>query len=669
VTSAARAGAAPAAARPVDAPAAPVRKGLGYLPALDGIRGLSVLAVVAFHLGRFPGGYLGVDAFFVLSGFLITSLLLVEHERGSGIDLVHFYERRVRRLLPALLVLLLGVVVWARVWALPGELDGLRGEAMAALFYIANWWAIAHTDGYWDLDAAPSPFEHMWSLAIEEQFYFLWPVLFVVLARLGGRSTRIVGVASLGLAAASALAMVALYDGVDPNNVYLGTHTRAQAILLGAALAWFLARRGRDREVAAPVRAAGWAMAAVLALMWWRVPGDADWMYQGGFTLHAVLVAGVIAVVVPHRGGLARVLSWRPLRAVGAVSYGLYLYHWPAIVWLTPERTGMDGWSLDAVRVGAAVAATMVSYWLIERPLRFSRRITPRQVAVGVPVSMAVVAAVLVVGLAPPRIGLERLDGAALPPPPITAPATVVPPAGADDGEPVPEPEPAPTVPEVNPPLPIELAPGERLRVAYVGDSIGTQVAPYMERVLGEGIDFVDLTGAGSALCDWFPAMEDQAATPPHVFVIDHGGNALTECMLDENFLPLTGEPYQVKYRADTAEAIRIAQSMGARTLLVDQPVSRGDRTSGTGELFREAATADTTGTVRFFSSWPAISPDGVFRQSAPCESWEPGCIDGSGELRSPPPGVHLEPLGQFRYALAIRDDLFVAGWLPGAEG
>ncbi len=646
------------------------RAGLGYMPALDGIRGLSVIAVVAFHLGRFPGGYLGVDAFFVLSGFLITGLVLGEHDRVGRIDLARFYVRRARRLVPALLVFVLAVCVWARGWAVPGQLDGLRGEAMAALFYVANWHAIAGADSYWDLDAAPSPFDHMWSLAIEEQFYLLWPFVVVAACRLSGRSTRFIGPLATVLAAASGVAMVAQYQGGDPNSVYMGTHSRAQAILIGAALAWLLLRRGLDRPVPTGVGRAALAAVPVLGWMWWRVDGASEWLYRGGFTIHAALVALVIAAVASNRGALAQALSLEPWRSAGLISYGLYLYHWPIIVWFTPERTGWNGASLDLFRVVLALSVSIASYRLIERPIRFGSWPTPRRVAIAVPAALVVVAILAAWATRAPAIGLERLEGISIPTvpsPPAAGPDVSTPvPSSVEQAEPVRPEESVPT-PTTVALAPVTLAPGEIERVVYVGDSIGAQVSPYLDRVFGDEVDYLGLTQAGSALCDFFPDLEAMVADPPDVLIIDHGGNALSPCMFDDAGQPVTGDAYYDRYRVHTARTIDLARQMGARLLLVDQPVSRTNAVSGTGDVFRAAADADISGTVRAFSTWPAISPDGVFVQTAPCAEWEPGCVDGEGEVRSPPPGVHLEPLGQWRYALAIRDDLALAGWLPSA--
>src|SRR5688572_19999684 len=197
---------------------------LRHMPALDGLRGLAVAGVVLCHAGHLTGGYLGVDLFFVLSGFLITSLLLTERRDTGRISLSGFWARRARRLLPALFGMLAGVAVYAAVWADRAELDPIRADALATLGYVANWRAIFAGNGYWDVFSAPSPLEHTWSLAIEEQFYLVWPLAVLALLWVGRGSARAVLTGSLALGAASAAWMIASYTpGDDPQRVYLGT--------------------------------------------------------------------------------------------------------------------------------------------------------------------------------------------------------------------------------------------------------------------------------------------------------------------------------------------------------------------------------------------------------------------------------------------------------------
>src|SRR5262245_14814228 len=221
-------------------PHAPV---YAYRPALDGVRALAVSAVLLFHggVGALRGGFLGVDAFFVLSGFLITSLLLAERARHGRIKLSAFWVRRARRLLPALLVLLVVVVAAFRSVLAGTEVMLLRGDALAALGYIANWRMIYRGSDYFAQNASPSPLQHTWSLGIEEQFYLLWPVLMVAVLGLAARRSRAALLAvTLAGATASAIAAAMLYGPLDSNRAYFGTDARAQALLVGALLAVML---------------------------------------------------------------------------------------------------------------------------------------------------------------------------------------------------------------------------------------------------------------------------------------------------------------------------------------------------------------------------------------------------------------------------------------------
>jgi len=220
------------------------------------------------------------------------------------------------------------------------------------------------------------------------------------------------------------------------------------------------------------------------------------------------------------------------------------------------------------------------------------------------------------------------------------------------------------------PPTPIDLEANELLRVVLAGDSITDQVAPYLEWILSRTATIEHRHLWGTALCDWFSdnrgdlGLEYLESWQPHLYIVDHGGNGITPCMADAAGLPLTGEAYTAKYLADTEYVVELALRTGSRVLLVDQPVSRGDYRSGTGEIYRSMPVRHPEGLVRFFSTWPALTPGGQFVQSAPCEVTEPGCVDGRGELREPPPNGHLEALGAWRYAVAIVDELVAAGWV-----
>jgi peptidoglycan/LPS O-acetylase OafA/YrhL len=404
---------------------------LRHISALDGIRGLAVVAVLFFHGNVLVGGYLGVDAFFVLSGFLITSLLLTEVRRTHRVDFAAFWTRRAKRLLPALFVLLIGVAVFALFVATSSELGRIRSDALATLGYVANWHSISQNNGYWSLFQAPSPLEHTWSLAIEEQFYLVWPLVVFAIAWFGGRRTargvgspgrftaRSVLVLCVVLVAASAGWMAALVEpGQDPSRAYFGTDTRAASILVGAALAALLALRGPVRSFGARValEVAGLIAFVGLGVAWATVGGQSTGLYRGGFLLCGLGVATVIAAGThPLPGPLSRVLSIRPICAIGLISYGLYLWHWPIYLVLTEARTGLDGWALLSLRITLSVAVATVSFFVVERPIRRGS-ISGRKMLVATPaVALVCIVAVVVttVGATTPSSGPNFLVSSA----------------------------------------------------------------------------------------------------------------------------------------------------------------------------------------------------------------------------------------------------------------
>jgi peptidoglycan/LPS O-acetylase OafA/YrhL len=303
-------------------------------PGLDGVRALAVLAVLAFHEGLpwIHGGFLGVDVFFVLSGYLITDLLVARYRKDGHIGLGRFYQRRARRLLSALALMLLTVTAAVSLLE-PGQRSAMRPALLGAVTYTSNWWqALAH-QSYFSLYGPPPVFQHLWSLAVEEQFYLIWPLLLAVILTLVHRQvTR--ALLAWGGAVAAALLMLGMYTpGADPSLVYYGTDTHASALMIGAALAitWPLAKiaatTGRARQVLDVLGAAG---LVILAWSAWHLSGPDPFVYPYGLVLAAVAAGGLIlAAAAPGRIG--RLLSWRPLRWLGVRSYGIYLWHWPVI--------------------------------------------------------------------------------------------------------------------------------------------------------------------------------------------------------------------------------------------------------------------------------------------------------------------------------------------------
>jgi peptidoglycan/LPS O-acetylase OafA/YrhL len=343
------------------------------VPGLDGIRALAVLAVLAFHeqFAAFPGGFLGVDVFFVLSGYLITDLLVAQWNRRGRLDLRGFWTRRARRLLPALAVMLVSVTAAVAVIE-PGQLGALRPALIAAVTYSSNWWQAAQHQSYFAGFGPPPPLQHLWSLAIEEQFYLVWPLILVAVL-LTSQSRRLrAGFAWLG-AVASAVAMAVIYvPGADPSRVYYGTDTHASALLIGSALAltWPLQQlrsASRDNVVRADV--AGLAGIAVLAWAMGHFSGSDPALYPAGLFL-AALAAGGLVLAAATPGSVSAMLGWNPLRWLGIRSYGIYLWHWPVIALAAavagPGSSGVGIWLAETA---AAITLAAASWRWIEEPI------------------------------------------------------------------------------------------------------------------------------------------------------------------------------------------------------------------------------------------------------------------------------------------------------------
>jgi peptidoglycan/LPS O-acetylase OafA/YrhL len=343
---------------------------------LDGIRALAVLAVIGYHLGYtwLPGGFLGVDVFFVLSGFLITGLLVDEYAATGRINLGAFWLRRARRLLPALFVVVAAVAIWIPANASPFELGLRRADLLWTLFYGSNWHFIASGEDYFAQFTTASPVQHTWSLAIEEQFYLLWPLLVGLTLWLGRRwAGSMSAVCAIGIVGSVAL-MAALYDKGDPGRSYFGTDARIHQLLIGALLSIAVRQRSRHMFPRAPwvaAFAAGWLTVAVAL-----VSDHAPAYYYGLSGLVAVVAAALIwGLERAPSGLLARALSLRPIAWTGRISYGLYLWHWPAILAITvvPEPFASVQAGLDLVRVGVTFALATASFYLLEEPIRTGR--------------------------------------------------------------------------------------------------------------------------------------------------------------------------------------------------------------------------------------------------------------------------------------------------------
>jgi peptidoglycan/LPS O-acetylase OafA/YrhL len=574
------------------------RRHLAYQPALDGVRALAVAAVVVFHGGvaAVSGGFLGVDAFFVLSGFLITSLLLAERAGTGRIDLVAFWGRRARRLLPALLLMLVAVVGVGRWLMPPEELNALRWDALAAVAYVANWRMADREGDYFAATGAPSPLQHTWSLGIEEQFYLVWPLLVLGAIWLGpvlrrrlpvlARATKrprfpVLFLACASGAVASAVLAAALFRTADVDRAYYGTDTRAVALLVGCGLAVLLAGRRPTKGAKRPVLA-GLAVAGVLvtACLWAFADGGAPWLFRGGLTVAALAVAAVIAhAVLSPASWTAVVLSLPPLVWLGRISYGVYLWHWPLFGWLSAERTGLTGPALLGVRIAATLAVASASFYLFEQPLRTARwpRRSPRLSAGVAAAALAVSAVVAVAATAPPpvppapRIALEE---ALLPPPPTAF-------------------EPEQAAAPVPPMRRAGRAPGDKPRIAFMGDSVSWSLANYLPEqeqievfvrgVQGCGIArlpeimYVGAPHTNYPGCDKWDARwrRNIRTDDPDVAVILLDRWELMDRKLDGRWQHVGDPAFDTYLAVELGLAIQIAGQRGAHVVLLTAPYTR----------------------------------------------------------------------------------------------
>jgi peptidoglycan/LPS O-acetylase OafA/YrhL len=361
---------------------------------LDGLRGVAVILVIIFHSGLdwLPGGFLGVSVFFTLSGFLITSLLINECENSGRINLKAFWGRRLRRLAPASLVVIAVVIGLASWLSTSIEASRIKGDAISAVLYFSNWRFIYSGHSYGELFASPSPLQHLWSLSIEEQLYVVVPVIIAGLFAVGLRRRGIGVVLLVGVFGSTIATM--LISGHE--HIYYGTHTRAAELLLGAALACLF---GQRIEQLATKPARPWSTLYLLPLLGVVLLAkfstvDSAWVYSGALTLFGLL--SVVCLIAAIQGGPVRaILSWSVLVRVGEVSYGLYLIHWPVIVWLNTDRLDVNPTALFGAQVVVTVLLTVLSYWLIEQPIRHRKVLRSVPVALGAFVASVVAAVVL----------------------------------------------------------------------------------------------------------------------------------------------------------------------------------------------------------------------------------------------------------------------------------
>jgi peptidoglycan/LPS O-acetylase OafA/YrhL len=593
---------------------------------------VAVLAVVLYHFSPHvaPGGFLGVDVFFVLSGFLITSLLVAERNQSRRIRLRQFWIRRARRLLPALFLVLIAVGVYALVFATPIEATRVRGDGIASLFYFANWRFIVSGQSYIEqfLGAAPSPLRHTWSLAIEEQFYLVWPILVAGLGFASARFARRWGLAPtrvlrwvlvtvcVAAASVSAVLMAAVFKpGHDPSRVYYGTDTRAQVLLLGGALGALTAGvlalgRSAQRRL---LLGAGYIAAVVLMILFFAAHDTSTWLYRGGYAVVGILVVVVIAAAAqPGRNQLGRLLATRPMVGLGLISYGVYLWHWPITVWVTGAGTGLGAVALFTVRASLTLGLALLSYFLVEMPIRHG---VLRRSNKAISILVAPIAAVACAGLlvAAPLVNtIAAVPLAAGSPSPQTtavtsayaaAPRCVTPASAA----------PAPT--------------SQVTKILILGNSVGGEPASCLANILGrDGYKVSNGTHPGAAICDFFPFIKStlaDAATRPDDVILFAQPVALTPCVHG-----LSGSTLDKRWLADTRTAMDLLLNGGVDVLLVPPiPVAGLRGEDALAPELRKLA-AGHPGRVAVLDAGVFLrNTAGIYQWTMPClPGGEPGC-------------------------------------------
>lgn len=347
-----------------------------YVPSIDGLRALAVIAVIAYHLNFSwaKGGFIGVDIFFVLSGYLITNILLTQWEKNQTLQLKQFWLRRFRRLIPAAYVMIVVVVIFSVLFH-SEILKNLRGDAIASFFYVSNWWFIFHNVSYFDSFGMPSPLKNLWSLAIEEQFYLIWPVFLLVFLR-WVKNPKLLLKIVIGLGLLSAIWMTILYvPGTDPSRVYYGTDTRLFDLLSGCALAfvWPFNRLSPNipKRSKAALNIAGTISILFFFLITALVSEYQPFLYRGGLLFVAIMGVVMIATIAHPASYLSKIFSLKPLRWIGTRSYGIYLWHYPIITLTTPVlEIGQPSIWRSILQVAATFIIAELSFRYIETPIR-----------------------------------------------------------------------------------------------------------------------------------------------------------------------------------------------------------------------------------------------------------------------------------------------------------
>ena len=355
-------------------------RGIRYIPAIDGLRGVAVVAVMLYHLGFswIPGGFLGVDLFFVISGYVITRLLLDSIARSGGLDLRAFYKARIRRLFPPLVFMILATSIYIGIWA-PETMRRFVSDAPFSLFGAMNWWLVfRHTD-YFDSIARPALLQHTWSLGVEAQFYLIWPLILLVVLRYLGKN-KIPG-AALSIAAVSGIALLVLSFQVDAasasqiSHVYFGTDTHSIGLFLGAALAvsWIPQNLKEDVEKRAQDFIDGIGVFGFIGMIatFLFIDESDPTLYKIAFPLAGIFGCAIITSIVHPASRFAPILSSKIAVWIGERSYAIYLWHW-VVFQVTRPTVDIEGsaWALTALRVLIVLALADISLRLVELPIR-----------------------------------------------------------------------------------------------------------------------------------------------------------------------------------------------------------------------------------------------------------------------------------------------------------
>jgi peptidoglycan/LPS O-acetylase OafA/YrhL len=582
---------------------------LAYQPGLDGLRGASVLAIVFYHAPAvdLPGGFLGVSSFFTLSGFLITSLLVYEWEQRGRIDVPRFWERRFRRLMPAAIVALLGSALVGGLFGDSRQVGRLLGDGLAALFYVSNWRFIALGQDYVDVFASPSLVQHFWSLSIEEQFYLSFPLLAVVV--LGRRGRLGLGILLGAVVVGATLLMDALFvPGTPTSRLYYGTDTRIPEILLGCLLGlWHAGRPPFGARAARIASVLGVIGLAATLWIWLNISMETTWLWQGGFSLYALITVAIIVSAVQPSGPVRALLAFRPLVWIGKVSYGTYLYHFPVFLTLTGPLTGLDRWPLFGLQMALSFALAAVSYYAFELPIRYGRSLTGWRVFVAVPGGLAAVAGALVLASANP---------------------------------------PKPTMDLSTPRKDERLLEGDGLRVMVAGDSIavtiGKGITRWAERTGRAAVYNVAIPGCGVGRGGRLPGTRDAKFCdawsvhwahrlvefrPDVVFMHTGGWDLVGRQFPAWDEVHFIGEPiFDAWLLSELTEAARVLGSTGARVVWLTMPCRDHRRFLGMpsmapervlrlNELLESVASRADPG-LELYDLFAKACPDGKFTQT-----------------------------------------------------